>query len=147
MNLLHIALVLILSITGGKEFSELRPGIYDVVQACQEGPFINNDLESTVRIMTVMAYRESACRADVEGDSGRSIGVLQINRRWAADPEDLKDRKKAIRIGLKLLNTLIAKCGSTRAGIGAYMSGICDGAPTKTRDRCLTAGIGSDCKG
>lgn len=109
----------------------------------------------TGQLAIVWMLRESAGRADALGDCDdpehrtvdtcRSFGAMQMNRMWlgARVAEVLGDRRLALRLALELMRELAVTCGSVRAGLQAYASGICSGSPRAralVAHRCAIAG-------
>ena len=63
-------------------------------------------------VVMAMCERESRCNADVIGDSGNSIGIMQIQPRWHAERmerlgcNNLLDARQNIMVGVDLLQEL-----------------------------------------
>lgn len=121
--------------------------IESVVTQSQDHIF--KDTLKDAKLLTVFGYHESEFRTDAVGDSGRSLGVLQV---WTGhlDPEHkeaiLKDPALGFRLGYSTMRRLIRRCGSVKAGLGAYATGRCGGAPKLVGWRCTQAGLTSECK-
>ncbi len=70
-------------------------------------------------MVVAMIERESGYRYDASGDSGKSIGYLQIGERWhkdrmeAENVTDLNDPYGNIRVGLSFLKELSERYGSS----------------------------------
>ncbi len=101
--------------------------------------------ERTARLLLVWSWRESAWRADAIGDSGASLGAMQMNRSWLGSRarDVLGDRRLALRLGLALMRNLAESCGSVRRGLHAYACGTCSGsvrARELVANRCALAG-------
>ena len=132
--------------------ADRAPSMIDDVQAVvdSEPPLFDGDegTTATARLLVVFAWLESAFHADVKGDGGVSIGVLQVSR-YHLDghevDEVLADRRLGLRIGLRYMRELASRCGSVSRGLGAYASGRCGGAPKLVARRCQLAGLGPNC--
>lgn len=73
----------------------------------RDGP----DIVFTAALETVWAARESRFKPDAVGDSGASIGILQVNPRTAGVPrETLLDVDQAVPIALDLFHFSFRAC-------------------------------------
>lgn len=81
-------------------------------------------------IIMAMCERESRCRADVIGDSGNSIGIMQIQPRWhqwrmdKLGLFDWMDATQNIMIGIDILLDLYSKNEDTAWVLMAYNGGV-----------------------
>lgn len=80
-------------------------------------------------IVVSMIRRESGYRADAVGDSGRSLGLMQIQPRWHSERmaklgcDNLLDPYQNVTVGIDLLAELIEQRGSTEWALMAYNGG------------------------
>ncbi len=81
-------------------------------------------------IVTAMIYKESTYRADAMGDSGKSFGLMQIQKRWhearmdKLDVDDLLDPYQNVTVGIDFLAELIKKYdGNVEKALVAYNMG------------------------
>ncbi len=119
-----------------------------VVDADQSGDgTLTGSMDKDIRLLINWQGHESAGRPYVDGDGGRSLGPMQINKQWAVVlgvPEaDLRDPYKGLKIGYEIMKFLKKQCGSLRAGLRAYASGTCAGtirARALVESRCKESG-------
>ena len=93
-----------------------------------EHKFLGKDEESRAAILTVWAYHESRWNACAVGDSGRSIGLMQVNRVWIGSARAKKvlcSAKEGMVEAMRILDTLADKCGTPRRALTAYATGRC----------------------
>lgn len=81
-------------------------------------------------IVTAMIYKESTYRADAMGDSGKSYGLMQIQKRWhearmdKLGVDDLLDPYQNVAVGIDFLAELIKKYdGNVEKALVAYNMG------------------------
>lgn len=81
-------------------------------------------------IVVAMIYKESTYRADAMGDSGKSYGLMQIQKRWHAarmdklGVDDLLDPYQNVAVGIDFLAELIKKYdGNVEKALVAYNMG------------------------
>lgn len=73
--------------------------------------------------------KESGYSADAQGDSGKSLGLMQIQPRWHRDRmtklgcDNLLDPYQNVTVGIDLLAELIEQRGSTEWALMAYNGG------------------------
>lgn len=114
--------------------------------------------ERTARLLVVWAARESAGHVSILGDCANpkkktvdtcaSYGRLQTSKAWLlafdTKPADvLSDGRLSLRVGLSVMRRLRDTCGSVKAGLRAYGSGLCAGtvrARQIAEQRCQEAG-------
>ena len=79
-------------------------------------------------IIMAMIYRESSFRADVIGDGGDSVGLMQIQERWHRErmerlgADDLTNPYQNTAVGIDFMAELLNKYPLTEA-LTAYNSG------------------------
>lgn len=80
-------------------------------------------------IVFAMIERESSFRADVVGDSGKSYGLMQIQKRWHEDRmerlgvTDLLDPYQNTSVGIDYLAEMLNRGNGVEWGLAAYNAG------------------------
>lgn len=93
-----------------------------IIQLCQI-------YEVDPAIVMGMIYRESGFRSDAVGDSGNSLGLMQIQPRWNSELMDrlncpnLFDPYQNVTVGIHILAEKIAKHGDVGKALTAYNAG------------------------
>ena len=89
-------------------------------------------------IVMAMIWRESSYRAEVIGDNGDSLGLMQIQKKWCKelmielDCEDLLDPYQNVRVGVAILADKLEQYnGDIEKALVAYNAGKYCGAVTK----------------
>lgn len=88
-------------------------------------------------IVFAMAYRESSYNADCIGDSGSSLGLLQVQPRWheermeRLDCKYLMDPYQNVTVAVDYLHELLGIYGSIDAALVAYNRGHFSGIVTE----------------
>jgi hypothetical protein len=113
--------------------------------ALDEVPLFEGDdaRERTALLLLAWSWGESRWNAKAVGDSGRSLGVMQVNRMWlrGTPPADvLASRRVGLSLGLAHMRDSVAACGSIARGLGAYAGGRCWMAPRLVAARCSQIG-------
>jgi hypothetical protein len=110
----------------------------------ERGALPGLDAEQTARLLIEWHAREASLRADLIGDGGRAFGALQVRRGWFAGhsaADVLGSRRLGLALGLDVMRASILRCGSVRAGLGAFATaGKCGGAPRLVARRCRQSG-------
>lgn len=96
----------------------------------------NNHIEKTAKryglnpdIVKALIEEESGWLASAEGDSGKSIGLMQIQEHWHKDRmkrlgvTDLYDPQQNITVGCDILSELLKKYGNYKDALSVYNSG------------------------
>ena len=87
------------------------------------------DIHINPYMIMAMCARESQYNADAVGDSGRSLGIMQIQpmwHEWRMDKlgcTDLMDAKQNMLVGIDILMDLYSKCDDTAWVLMAYNGG------------------------
>lgn len=80
-------------------------------------------------VVFAVMWQESRYTADAVGDSGRALGIMQIQPRWHADRmarlgvTDLLDERQAALVGCDYLSELLARYGTYQEALTAYRYG------------------------
>lgn len=80
-------------------------------------------------MIMAMCERESQYNANAVGDSGRSLGIMQIQEQWHQERMDrlgcdnLLDARQNMMIGIDILIDLYSKCNDTSWVLMAYNGG------------------------
>lgn len=80
-------------------------------------------------MIMAMCERESQYKADAVGDSGRSLGIMQIQPKWhewrmdELGCTDLMDARQNMMVGIDILMDLYSKCNDTAWVLMAYNGG------------------------
>lgn len=80
-------------------------------------------------LIFAMCERESNYNANAVGDSGRSLGIMQIQPKWHQERmnklgcTDLMDATQNIMVGIDILMDLYSKCNDTAWVLMAYNGG------------------------
>ena len=80
-------------------------------------------------LIFAMCERESQYNANAVGDSGRSLGIMQIQPRWHGwrmdklGCTDLMDARQNMMVGIDILMDLYSKCNDTAWVLMAYNGG------------------------
>ncbi|NBT35824.1 MAG: hypothetical protein EBT03_09880 [Betaproteobacteria bacterium] len=96
--------------------------------AAGEHKFLGRDEASRAAILTVWAFHESRWNACAVGDSGRSIGLMQVNRVWIGQKrasQVMCNAQAGMEEAIKILDVLTEKCGTPRRALTAYATGKC----------------------
>lgn len=98
----------------------------------------------TPELVYAMIYTESGYRADAVGDSGNSLGLMQIQPRWhqkrmeKLGVTDLKDPIQNVRVGIDLLKELLYRYdGSVEKTLVTYNQGHYKGTVTSYAKKVL----------
>ena len=98
----------------------------------------------TPELVYAMIYTESRYKADAVGDSGNSIGLMQIQPRWhqkrmeKLGVTDLKDPIQNVRVGIDLLKELLYRYdGSVEKTLVTYNQGHYKGTVTSYAKKVL----------
>lgn len=98
----------------------------------------------TPELVFAMIYTESRYEADAVGDSGNSIGLMQIQPRWhqkrmeKLGVTDLKDPIQNVRVGIDLLKELLYRYdGSVEKTLVTYNQGHYKGTVTSYAKKVL----------
>lgn len=98
----------------------------------------------TPELVFAMIYTESRYKADAVGDSGNSIGLMQIQPRWhqkrmeKLGVTDLKDPIQNVRVGIDLLKELLYRYdGSVEKTLVTYNQGHYKGTVTSYAKKVL----------
>lgn len=101
----------------------LDEGLQDHIFAvCEE-------YEIEPELIISMIYRESTYNIEAIGDSGRSLGLMQIQPRWHKDRmnklgcDDLLDPYQNVMVGTDLMSELLNQRGSVEWALMAYNGG------------------------
>ena len=87
------------------------------------------DIHINPYMIMAMCERESQYNADAVGDSGRSLGIMQIQPRWhewrmdKLGCTDLMDARQNMMVGIDILMDLYNKCNDTAWVLMAYNGG------------------------
>lgn len=97
------------------------------------------------RLAATWAVMESAGQADVVSPNGADCGLMQENGptlQGHSCHEVMRDPVLAVSLWFDMLEMQRARCGSTRAALGAMSTkGLCGGAAKLVRGRCEKAGV------
>jgi hypothetical protein len=124
--------------------------VHEVVSS--GGALINLSEEQTEKLLLLWSWYESKWDPATVGDSGRSIGVMQVNvnhlkAHGYISSEVKNSRKLGLEIGLVVMKEAIVLCRDhknlIRAGMGMYSTGRCGGAPELVTWRLKMAGLGA----
>lgn len=80
-------------------------------------------------LIFAMCERESQYKADAVGDSGNSLGIMQIQPKWhewrmdKLGCTDLMDARQNMMVGIDILMDLYSKCNDTAWVLMAYNGG------------------------
>lgn len=98
----------------------------------------------TPELVYAMIYTESRYKADAVGDSGNSLGLMQIQPRWhqkrmeKLGVTDLKDPIQNVRVGIDLLKELLYRYdGSVEKTLVTYNQGHYKGTVTSYAKKVL----------
>lgn len=89
------------------------------------------------KIIFAMAHKESTYRTDAIGDSGNSLGLLQIQPRWHSERmdklgcTDLLDPYQNVVVGVDYLCELLSRYGDMGKALTAYNRGHYAGTVTE----------------
>lgn len=134
-----------------ERYGSIAADIGDVVSDEDEPPLFDGPAgrEATGLLLASIAWHESGFRKDVDtckgpmsmGDSGRSVGLLQIiegpNREGHTTKEICADRKLQLRLGLHVLRRAKNTCaGGPLAWLQSYGAGGCNIRNNVARDTC-----------
>ena len=81
-------------------------------------------------LVFAMCERESNYNADAVGDSGNSLGIMQIQPKWHQERmdklgcTDLMDARQNMMVGIDILMDLYSKCNDTAWVLMAYNGGV-----------------------
>lgn len=81
------------------------------------------------RIIKALIEEESGWLSSAEGDNGKSVGLMQIQKRWHKERmkrlgvNDLYDPEQNITVGCDILSELLNKYGNYTDALSAYNSG------------------------
>jgi hypothetical protein len=130
-----------------EKIEEPKPILYDVpldeelqlhiIKVCEE-----NGIEP--EIIFAMAYRESRYKVDAVGDSGASVGLLQIQKRWHSGRmeklgcTDLADPYQNVIVGVDFLAELLDRYGDMGKALTAYNRGSFKGTVTEYATSIMT---------
>ena len=104
-----------------------------VKAAAGEHKFLGTDAAGRAALLTAWSFFESRWDACAKGDSGRSIGIMQVNRVWGGSEKLLLcNVEGGIAAGMQILDRLAEHCGTPRKALTAYATGRC--VSTKTID-------------
>ena len=87
------------------------------------------DIHINPYMIMAMCERESQYNANAVGDSGRSIGIMQIQPKWhewrmdKLGCTDLLDARQNMMVGIDILMDLYSKCNDTAWVLMAYNGG------------------------
>lgn len=87
------------------------------------------DIHINPYMIMAMCERESQYKADAVGDSGRSLGIMQIQPKWhewrmdKLGCTDLMDARHNMMVGIDILMDLYSKCNDTAWVLMAYNGG------------------------
>ena len=87
------------------------------------------DIHINPYMIMAMCERESQYNANAVGDSGRSLGIMQIQPKWHQERMDrlgcdnLLDARQNMMIGIDILIDLYSKCNDTAWVLMAYNGG------------------------
>lgn len=87
------------------------------------------DIHINPYMIMAMCERESQYNANAVGDSGRSLGIMQIQPRWhewrmdKLGCTDLLDARQNMMVGIDILTDLCSKCNDTAWVLMAYNGG------------------------
>lgn len=87
------------------------------------------DIHINPYMIMAMCERESQYNANAVGDSGRSLGIMQIQPKWHEwrmdnlGCTDLMDAKQNMMVGIDILMELYSKCNDTAWVLMAYNGG------------------------
>lgn len=99
---------------------ELQVWVFDYCKDKKLNPYL----------IFAMCERESQCKTDAVGDSGNSLGIMQIQPRWHQERmdrlgcTDLLDARQNIIIGVDILLELYSKNEDTAWVLMAYNGGV-----------------------
>lgn len=99
----------------------------------------------TVKLEARWALSESSWLSNPHGwnDNGNACGVMQVQKQHlkeATCEEVRSDLFLGFREGHRIIMEGVERCGSVKAALGYYASGICGGAPALVRARCSSIG-------
>lgn len=95
-------------------------------------------------IIFAMAYRESRYKVDAVGDSGASVGLLQIQKRWHSGRmeklgcTDLSDPYQNVIVGVDFLAELLDRYGDIGKALTTYNRGSFKGTVTEYATSIMT---------
>ena len=99
--------------------AELQIWVFDYCKDKKLNPYL----------IFAMCERESQYKADAVGDSGRSLGIMQIQEQWHQERmdklgcTDLMDARQNMMVGIDILMDLYSKCNDTAWVLMAYNGG------------------------
>ena len=99
--------------------AELQIWVFDYCKDKKLNPYL----------IFAMCERESQYKADAVGDSGRSLGIMQIQEQWHQERmdrlgcTDLLNPYQNVTVGIDLLIDLYSKCNDTAWVLMAYNGG------------------------
>lgn len=103
----------------------------------------DEDRVDTATLTTKWIGWESGGDEKAVGDAGRSCGAGQVQPHLVGTTcaALTSSRRFAIRVTVVLMRELVRRCGSVRAGLGAYAGGTCGARAELVARRCRDAGV------
>lgn len=98
-----------------------------IIASAGEHRFLGTDAAGRAALLTAWSFYESRWDACAKGDSGRSLGVMQVNKIWMGSKHTslICDLSGGFTAAVRILDSLTQQCTTPRGVLTAYSSGRC----------------------
>lgn len=114
--------------------------------AAGEHKFLGTDAAGRAALLTAWSFYESRWDSCAKGDSGRSLGIMQVNRVWMGSKHStlLCNLDAGFEASVRVLDKLTEQCETPRKVLTAYATGRCistKGVNSMVEQRWAIAGL------